>query len=74
MNDENEQEILVAFSNIIARHADWLSGRDFQRLAQISAEGYFDADDLDSLFTPEQFASAISTALTSELIAEALAT
>jgi hypothetical protein len=45
---ENEAEILDALGRLIGQNADWLSGRDFQRLANQAAGAYFEAGDLDT--------------------------
>lgn len=67
MNHDNEQDILSDLGCIIGRHADWLSGREFQRLCQQAAEAYFEADDLDQLGTAQEFTAAFLTALKDEL-------
>ena len=67
MSDDNEQDILNDLGRIIGRHADWLSGRDFQRLCQRAAEAHFEADDLDQLGTVQEFTSAFVAALKDEL-------
>lgn len=42
-----EQMLLDDLSNIIARHANWLDGRTFQRLCQRVTEAHFERSDLD---------------------------
>lgn len=67
MNDRREERLANELSNCIARHADWLSGRDFQRVTQRVAAAYFEADDLDELCRPEDFLENFLGALTKEL-------
>lgn len=57
---DRENQLVSELSNCIARHACWLDGRTFQKLAQRVAEGYFDSDDLDrvQLLSPEAAALA----------------
>jgi hypothetical protein len=67
MSNDNEHDILHRLSLIVAKHADWLDGRTFQRLCQQVAEAYFEEGDRDRLvvLTPEaaQFADAMIEAL-----------
>lgn len=58
-NLDNEDDILREFGRIIGQHSDWLSGRDFQRLALHAAEGYYPADELDCLCRPVDFINAM---------------
>lgn len=67
MSDRREERLVNELSNCIARHADWLSGRDFQRIADRVARGYFEAADLDQLGTAQEFTAAFLTALKDEL-------
>ena len=53
MSDRREERLVNELSNCIARHADWLSGRDFQRIADRVARGYFEESDLDTYLTAE---------------------
>lgn len=62
-NADNEADILRELGRIIGQHGDWLSGRDFQRLALHAAEGYFPADDLDCLCRPEDLINALRNEL-----------
>lgn len=69
MNDENENDVINALGRIIGQHADWLSGRDFQRLALHAAEGYFPAEDLDCLCRPVDFINAMRKELAVPIVA-----
>lgn len=59
MNDPHEQ-LVNEISNLVGKHADWLDGRTFQRLAERVARGYFEGDDLDrvQLLSPDDVALA----------------
>ncbi|WP_339487848.1 hypothetical protein [Pseudomonas sp. EL_65y_Pfl2_R95] len=61
-NADKENEVIDAMSNIIGRHADWLDGRTFQRLALVTAEGYFSKDDLDNYGTAEEVCTVLTLA------------
>lgn len=61
-NADKENEVIDAMSNIIGRHANWLDGRTFQRLALITAEGYFSEDDLDEYSTAEDVLTVLTLA------------
>ena len=67
MNGRREERLVNELSNCIARHADWLSGRDFQRIAERVARSNFTEDDLDQLGTAQEFTAAFLTALKDEL-------
>lgn len=56
--NDNEQDIEDRLSLVIAKHADWLDGRTFQRLALRVARAYFEEDDLDDLATFDDFIKA----------------
>lgn len=60
----NKQDVIDAISRIISRHADWLDGRTFQRLALDASRAYFEEDDLDDYLNAEQGIKAFEAALT----------
>ncbi|WP_068826742.1 hypothetical protein [Pseudomonas sp. BMS12] len=62
MTDRREERLVYELSNCIARHADWLSGRDFQRIAERVARGYFAENDLDEYVTFEELQRAFDEA------------
>lgn len=64
---DNENEILNALGRLIGQNADWMSGRDFQRLALHAAGAHYEAGDLDRLATLDQFGTALAEALAAEL-------
>lgn len=44
----SEAQLQSDLEAVIAKHADWMDGRTWQRLAQLVACGHFAADDLMS--------------------------
>lgn len=66
MSDQREERLVYELSNCIARHADWLSGRDFQRIAERVARGCFEESDLNEYMTADDmriFFEALADAL-----------
>lgn len=41
MNGVREKEIEIELSNIIARHAEWLTGDDWERITDCAGRAYF---------------------------------
>lgn len=70
---DRENQLIDDLANVIHKHGDWLSGRDFQRLAERAARAYFEEDDLDrvELLTPEAAALADAVADTIALLRRA---
>lgn len=63
---DNENEVLNAFGRLIGQNADWMSGRDFQRLALHAAAAHYEAGDLDRLVPLDQFGTVLAEALAAE--------
>lgn len=61
-HDQREDQLVSELSNCIARHAEWLDGRTFQRAAERVARGYFESDDLDDLGTFDDLRKAFEGA------------
>ncbi|MFZ3206396.1 MAG: hypothetical protein WA161_21355 [Pseudomonas sp.] len=64
VNDPLEDQLVGELSNLIAKHAEHLDGRTFQRAAERVARGYFEGDDLDDLGTFDDLAKAFEAAAT----------
>lgn len=60
---DNETEVLNALGRLIGQNADWMSGRDFQRLALHAASAHYEAGDLDRLATLDQFSAVLAEAM-----------
>lgn len=60
---DNENEVLNALGRLIGQNADWMSGRDFQRLALHAAGAHYEAGDLDRLATLDQFSAVLAEAM-----------
>jgi hypothetical protein len=50
-------------ANLIAKHADWLIGRQFQKAALEMADAHFAPSDLDGYINADAFAAALEKEL-----------
>lgn len=60
--NDREEQLVNEISNLVGKHADWLDGRTFQRVAERVARGYFESDDLDDLGTFDDLSKAFEGA------------
>lgn len=59
MGDELQHDLAA----VLAKHADRLDGRTWQRTTQLLAEGYFEQSDLMALFDADELGRALAASI-----------